>query len=80
VRSALASLLVVAAGCAPRPVSPHKLEALWYSVRGEQSVQSFVAHADQISIVSPQVFSSTATGSSREASTRAWSRPRTRNT
>ncbi len=31
-------------------------EALWYMVAGERSVQSFLAHADQISIVSPQVF------------------------
>jgi spore germination protein YaaH len=56
-RNLIALMLLPALGCAPQPVSPHKLEALWYSVRGEQSVQSFVAHADQISIVSPQVFS-----------------------
>ena len=31
------------------------LEALWYT-RGEGSIPSFLAHADQISIVSPQVF------------------------
>ena len=34
-----------------------RLEALWYSVDREESTQSFLAHADQISIVSPQVFS-----------------------
>ncbi len=56
-RSLIALLLAPAFGCTPQPVSPHRLEALWYSVSGEQSVQSFVAHADQISIVSPQVFS-----------------------
>jgi spore germination protein YaaH len=33
-----------------------QLEALWYSTGGESSTQSFLAHADQISIVSPQVF------------------------
>jgi spore germination protein YaaH len=33
-----------------------KPEALWYMVGGEHSVQSFLAHADQISVVSPQVF------------------------
>jgi spore germination protein YaaH len=32
------------------------MEALWYMVSGERSVQSFLAHADQISIVAPQVF------------------------
>ena len=31
------------------------LESLWY-VRGEASLQAFLAHADQISIVAPQVF------------------------
>ena len=34
-----------------------KVEALWYSVDREESTQSFLAHADRISIVSPQVFS-----------------------
>src|SRR4051812_3207739 len=44
-------LLLVAAPClAQRP------EALWYSVGDEQSTQSFLTHADKISIVSPQVF------------------------
>ena len=38
-----------------------KLEALWY-LRGEESIQSFIAHADQISIVSPQVFVMDSTG------------------
>ncbi len=41
----------------PRPAAGQKLEALWYSTDGEGSTQSFLAHADQISIVSPQVFS-----------------------
>ena len=31
------------------------LESLWY-LRGEESIQAFLSHADQISIVSPQVF------------------------
>jgi len=44
--------------CAGIPrANAQKLEALWYSTSGEQSTQSFVAHAAQISIVSPQVFS-----------------------
>jgi spore germination protein YaaH len=37
--------------------SAQKPEALWYSVPSEESTQSFLAHAGQISIVSPQVFS-----------------------
>jgi spore germination protein YaaH len=40
---------------ATRSASAQQLEALWYT-RGELSVQSFLAHADQISIISPQVF------------------------
>lgn len=47
--------VAVVEGCAPRTSSSH-LESLWYSTRNEQSVQSFLTHADQISIVSPQVF------------------------
>lgn len=40
------------------------LEALWY-LRGEESIQSFLAHADRISIVSPQVFQMDSTGAIR---------------
>ena len=39
-----------------RPAAAQQTEALWYMVAGERSVQSFLAHADQISVVSPQVF------------------------
>ena len=39
------------------PLRAQQLEALWYSVDREESTQSFLAHADRISIVSPQVFS-----------------------
>src|SRR5262245_21751931 len=39
-----------------------KLEALWYMVGSESSIQSFLAHADRISIVSPQVFFMDSTG------------------
>ncbi|MEP6778854.1 MAG: glycosyl hydrolase family 18 protein [Gemmatimonadaceae bacterium] len=49
-------LLVLLGACAPRHASFNKLESLWYSTSGEESVQSFLAHADQISMVSPQVF------------------------
>jgi spore germination protein YaaH len=45
----------------PRPSAAQRSEALWY-VRGEESVQDFLAHADQISIVSPQVFEIDSTG------------------
>ena len=38
-----------------------RLEALWY-VRGEQSIQAFLKHADQISIVAPQVYTMDSTG------------------
>ena len=37
------------------------MEALWY-LRGEESIQAFLTHADQISIVSPQVFSMDSAG------------------
>jgi spore germination protein YaaH len=40
------------------------LESLWY-LRGEESIQAFLAHADQISIVAPQVFVMDSTGTIR---------------
>ena len=40
------------------------LESLWY-LRGEESIQAFLAHAGQISIVSPQVFEMDSTGAIR---------------
>lgn len=43
------------------PASAQRLEALWY-VRGEESIQAFIAHADQITIVAPQVFQMDSTG------------------
>ena len=46
--------LVLLAALAQRAAA-QTLEALWYT-RGEASVQSFLLHADQISIVAPQVF------------------------
>lgn len=39
-----------------------KLEGLWYARNNEGSVQSFVANAARISVVSPQVFSMDSTG------------------
>jgi len=41
------------------------LEALWYSTGSEASTLSFVAHANQISIVAPQVFAMDKTGAIR---------------
>ena len=43
------------------PLQAQGLESLWY-LRGEESIQAFLAHADQISIVSPQVFSMDSNG------------------
>ncbi len=37
-------------------------DALWYLTAREESVQSFLAHADQISIVAPQTFSMDSNG------------------
>ena len=58
-----ALLACVASGCASATVSPapERLEALWY-LRGERSIQSFLAHADQIAIVAPQVYTMDSTG------------------
>jgi spore germination protein YaaH len=46
------TLILAFAGAIPQARGP---ESLWY-LRGEESIQAFLAHADQISIVSPQVF------------------------
>lgn len=51
--SAVLATLQSASAQAP---GPQPLEALWYSTASEVSTQSFLAHADQISIVSPQVY------------------------
>lgn len=51
-------LQVVAATAAlllPSAVPGQRLEAIWY-LRGEESIQAFLRHADQITIVAPQVF------------------------
>jgi spore germination protein YaaH len=42
-----------------------QLEALWYSTPSEVSTRSFLAHADQISVVSPQVFAFDRSGAIR---------------
>lgn len=58
-RVLLGSLVIIALGA--HAAAAQKLEALWY-LRGEESIQSFLAHADQISVVSPQVFTMDSTG------------------
>jgi spore germination protein YaaH len=49
-------IIVACALVLGRVAQAQTLEALWYSTPSEHSTQSFLAHADQISIVSPQVF------------------------
>lgn len=56
---ALAALATL--GWANVDAGAQQLESLWY-LRGEQSIQSFLAHADQVSIVAPQVFAMDSTG------------------
>jgi spore germination protein YaaH len=41
--------------CGAESARAQGLESLWY-LRGEESIQAFLAHAEQISIVAPQVF------------------------
>lgn len=53
-RAIIVALAAVAA--ISRPAAAQKLESLWYSTSVEQSTQSFLANADHIAIVSPQVF------------------------
>jgi spore germination protein YaaH len=62
--SIAAWLLLAASLTAARaaPLRAQRLEALWYSTSGSESVQSFLDHADHISIVSPQVFDIDSTG------------------
>jgi spore germination protein YaaH len=54
----LALTVLVAASSS---LDAQQLEAIWY-VRGEESIQAFLRHADQITIVAPQVFQMDSTG------------------
>jgi spore germination protein len=57
IRRGVGAAACFAGGMAPlATASAQRVEALWYSTASEQSTQSFLAHADRISIVSPQVF------------------------
>jgi spore germination protein YaaH len=56
----LAALIACLTALAPR-ANAQRLEAIWY-LRGEESIQAFIAHADQITIVAPQVFQMDSTG------------------
>jgi spore germination protein YaaH len=57
-------ILAAAAGWPVATADAQRLESLWY-LRGEQSIQSFLRHADQIAIVAPQVFTMDSTGAIR---------------
>lgn len=57
----LALAAAVASAVAGGTLRAQRLEALWYA-RGEASVQSFLAHADQVNIISPQTFTLDSTG------------------
>jgi spore germination protein YaaH len=53
----LHKLFLLASLLTARGLPAQQLEALWYSTGAPQSTESFLAHADRVSIVSPQVFS-----------------------
>jgi spore germination protein YaaH len=54
--------VVVVLSCLASTVAPaQRLEAIWY-LRGERSIQAFIKHADQITIVSPQNHQMDSTG------------------
>src|SRR5678815_3236722 len=66
----LLSILASAMACgapAPVPAPTQPLEAIWYTRNGAPSTPRFAAHADRISIVSPQVFAFDTTGAIRGA-------------
>ena len=50
-------ILLLGSALAARALAAQQLEALWYSTGAPRSTESFLAHADRVSIVSPQVFS-----------------------
>jgi spore germination protein YaaH len=56
------AILAAAALTAPRAIRAQTIESLWYSTSDSLSTASFLAHAAQISIVSPQVFALNARG------------------
>lgn len=57
-----ARLFVGALAVASASASAQPLEALWYTRNGAPSTPTFVAHANRISVVSPQVFAFDTTG------------------
>jgi spore germination protein YaaH len=57
IRSSLLALAASAALVAAAPLQAQAPERLWYATNDERSVQSFIAHADRISVVAPQSFS-----------------------
>jgi spore germination protein YaaH len=61
-RCGLGLVLALGALCPARARAQGGDEALWYLTSRETSVQSFLAHADRISIVAPQTFSMDSNG------------------
>jgi len=59
------TLATLSALGSPSIAAAQRVEAVWYLVGGEKSIQSFIAHADQITIVAPQVFAMDSTGKIR---------------
>ena len=59
-RAAIQSLAAIVASAST--ISAQRSEALWYATGSEKSTQSFVDHASEISVVSPQVFAFDRTG------------------
>jgi spore germination protein YaaH len=59
----LSALLVALATIVIALPAAAQTEALWYSTDAEPSVQSFLAHADHITVVAPQSFSMDSIGS-----------------
>ena len=64
-RVAFQLAVILAGTLAATPVRAQQLESIWYSTPDDRSTASFLAHANQITIVSPQVFSLTAQGTIR---------------
>ncbi len=56
------ALALLSAAVWAQPLTAQPLEAIWYTRNGAATTAVFVAHADRISVVSPQVFAFDAAG------------------